>query len=242
MAGSAAEAPTMPDAKPVRGLRASDAERDEVVAKLAEEFAAGRLSHDTFLFRMNAVLQARHQSDLPRVLADLPEPGDWLPPLPLPWPGGPPPAARRPHDRDLASRLRGALRRLPGYGGTASADSASRRRPPRTGLVRRLTGAMPSAAADRGQPAPLQFPRAAGTEFSIGRNAGCDLAITDPTVSRVHARLERTPDGWLLCDLGSTNGTRVNGWLVRGQVPVRPGDLVSFGMAEYRLLAAAEGA
>lgn len=198
MAGSAAEAPTMPDAQPVRGLRASDAERDEVVAKLAEEFAAGRLSHDTFLFRMNAVLEARHQSDLPRVVAD-----------------------------------------LPGSGGTVSGEPAPRRRSPRTGLVRRLTGAMPSAAADRRQPATLQFPRGAGAEFSIGRNAGCDMAIADPTVSRVHARLERTPDGWLLRDLGSTNGTRVNGWLVRGQVPVRPGDLVSFGKAEFWLHAAA---
>lgn len=197
----------MPDAQPVRGLRASDAERDEVVAKLAGEFAAGRLSHDTFMFRMNAVLEARHQSDLPRVLADLPE-----------------------------------LPRLPGSGGTVSGENGSRRRSPRTGFVRRLTGAMPSAAADRGKPAPLQFPRGAGTEFSIGRNAGCDLAIADPTVSRLHARLERTPDGWLLRDLGSTNGTRVNGWLVRGQVPVRPGDLVRFGTAEYRLHAAATDA
>jgi pSer/pThr/pTyr-binding forkhead associated (FHA) protein len=73
--------------------------------------------------------------------------------------------------------------------------------------------------------------------FSIGRDASCDLAIGDMTVSRFHARLERTPFGWLLTDLASTNGTRVNGWLVRDQVPVRPGDLVSFGKAEYWLSA-----
>jgi len=100
---------------------------------------------------------------------------------------------------------------------------------------------MPRAAAQPGQPAPLQFPRGMGTQFSIGRDAGCDLAIADMTVSRVHARLERTPDGWQLCDLASTNGTRVNGWLVRGQVPVRAGDLVSFGKAEYMLSAPAQG-
>ncbi len=49
------------------------------------------------------------------------------------------------------------------------------------------------------------------------------------TVSRRHATLERTADGWLLTDLESTNGTRVNGWRVRGKVSVTPGDLVSFG-------------
>jgi pSer/pThr/pTyr-binding forkhead associated (FHA) protein len=87
----------------------------------------------------------------------------------------------------------------------------------------------------------LQFPRGAGTLFSIGRDAGCDLTIADMTVSRVHARLERTPDGWLLTDLASTNGTRVNGWLVRGQVKVLAGDLVSFGKTAYLLRPAAEG-
>jgi pSer/pThr/pTyr-binding forkhead associated (FHA) protein len=56
------------------------------------------------------------------------------------------------------------------------------------------------------------------------------------TVSRIHARLEQTPDGWLLKDLSSTNGTRVNGWKVRGQVGVRPGDVVRFGDVEYTLI------
>jgi len=52
------------------------------------------------------------------------------------------------------------------------------------------------------------------------------------TVSRRHAALERTPGGWLLSDLESTNGTRVNGWRVRGKVAVRAGDLISFGTLE----------
>jgi pSer/pThr/pTyr-binding forkhead associated (FHA) protein len=95
-----------------------------------------------------------------------------------------------------------------------------------------------SASPDRGQPYSLQFPRAAGNRFTIGRDASCDLAITDMTISRQHAQLERTPDGWLLSDLESTNGTRVNGWRVRGQVPVRVGDRVSFGSLEVILSAA----
>lgn len=233
MGGSAAEAPTSPDAQPVRGLRASDAERDEVVAKLKEEFAAGRLSQDTFLYRVNEVLNARHQEDLPPLVADLPAPQGRG--VPQPW-GRP---ARRGRAGTLIGRLRAAVPRglRSGAGGPAGAGSA----PPGSGAVRRLTGAMPRADADARRPAPLQFPRGAGDFFSIGRDASCDLAIADMTVSRMHARLERTADGWLLTDLASTNGTRVNGWRVRGQVQVRAGDLVRFGDAEYSL-SAADGA
>ena len=52
MAGSAAEPPTQPDAQLPGQMRASDAERDAVVARLTEGFAAGRLSHDTFMYRI----------------------------------------------------------------------------------------------------------------------------------------------------------------------------------------------
>jgi predicted component of type VI protein secretion system len=116
------------------------------------------------------------------------------------------------------------------YGAEDSAGAATS-----SGANRRLTGALPRAAAE--PPAVLRFPRGTATRFSIGRDASCDLAISDMTVSRVHARLERTEDGWLLTDLNSTNGTRVNGWRVRGQVQVHAGDLVSFGNAEYSLSA-----
>jgi hypothetical protein len=229
MGGSAAEAPTSPDAQPVAGLRASDAERDEVVGKLKEEFAAGRLSQDTFLYRVNEVLNARHRADLPPLVADLPAPVE----RPVPQSAG--------RENSLVGWLRAAWSRRPRSGATQAvgAGSGSGTPLPGSGLVRRLTIGMPRAADVR-RPAPLQFPRGTGSFFSIGRDASCDLAIADMTVSRAHARLERTPDGWLLTDLASTNGTRVNGWRVRGQVKVRAGDLVSFGDAEYSL-SAAEG-
>jgi pSer/pThr/pTyr-binding forkhead associated (FHA) protein len=54
-------------------------------------------------------------------------------------------------------------------------------------------------------------------------------------VSRLHAELVRDGDGWLLNDLGSHNGTRLNGWLVRETVPVRGGDLVEFGSVTFVL-------
>ena len=225
--GPAAESPTQPDAQLAGSPRASDADRDEVVSRLKEEFAAGRLSQDTFLHRMNAVLEARHQADLPPLLADLPaaaEPGS---PPPGPEPGSPPPASVR----SVLGRLRAAWPRLR-PGATLPPGTVS---PRQAGPVRRLTAGMPLAGAAARRAAPLQFPRGDGNLFSIGRDASCDLLIADMTVSRVHARLERTPDGWLLTDLASTNGTRVNGWRVRGRVPVRAGDLVSFGTAEYSL-------
>jgi pSer/pThr/pTyr-binding forkhead associated (FHA) protein len=81
----------------------------------------------------------------------------------------------------------------------------------------------------------LPFPAGRERLFTIGRDGGCDLVLADVTVSRRHARLERNGAGWLLQDLGSTNGTRLNGWLVSSPVPVRAGDQVSFGAASFML-------
>ena len=189
-----------------------------MVAKLRDEFVAGRLSHDTFLHRVNLVLETRGQADLPPFVADLP--------------AGPPPG------RGLVGWLRGAWSRVTG-GGTGPASPAVAAGPPGSAPqagapARRATTTM-STAPERRQPFTLRFPRAGGDRFTIGRDASCDLAIADMTVSRQHAQLERTPDGWLLSDLESTNGTRVNGWRVRGQVPVKTGDLVSFGSLEVIL-------
>ncbi len=65
------------DSKPLPQLpvRASDAERDEAVAALRERFAAGALSQNTFVGRMEAALDARDRSELADLFADLPPPG-----------------------------------------------------------------------------------------------------------------------------------------------------------------------
>lgn len=47
--------------------------------------------------------------------------------------------------------------------------------------------------------------------MSIGRQDSCDIVLDDPTVSRTHAEVHRDPDGFEVVDLGSRNGTRVNG-------------------------------
>jgi FHA domain/Domain of unknown function (DUF1707) len=79
----------------------------------------------------------------------------------------------------------------------------------------------------------LMFPAGEQRRFTIGRDSGCDMVLPDPTVSRWHAGLRREAGGWLLDDLGSTNGTLLNGWRVRAWVPVRDGDLVSFGAVTF---------
>src|SRR5438067_1138000 len=53
------------------------------------------------------------------------------------------------------------------------------------------------------------------------------------SVPRTHALLVRREDGWVLSDLGSHNGTRLNGWLVREPVQVRAGDRVEFGSMTF---------
>ena len=62
----------------------------------------------------------------------------------------------------------------------------------------------------------------------IGRLPECDVVLADSNVSRRHAELRRKDDGVFVTDLGSTNGTRVNGTPVREQL-LASGDEVSVG-------------
>jgi hypothetical protein len=62
----------------------------------------------------------------------------------------------------------------------------------------------------------------------IGRLPECDVVLPDSNVSRRHAELRRKGDGVFVTDLGSTNGTRVNGTPVREQV-LASGDEVTVG-------------
>jgi hypothetical protein len=70
--------------------------------------------------------------------------------------------------------------------------------------------------------------------LTVGRALGNDLVVNDPEVSRFHARFEQDGDGWRLTDLGSTNGTWVNGNRVR-QAVIAPGDEITFGETRYIL-------
>jgi anti-anti-sigma factor len=71
---------------------------------------------------------------------------------------------------------------------------------------------------------------------TIGRSGDCDFRCACPSVSRHHARLEPTADGWIVADLDSRNGTRLNGRRLREPALVRPGDLLHFGDLQIKVL------
>jgi len=77
--------------------------------------------------------------------------------------------------------------------------------------------------------------------FVIGRGSDADLAVAEPTISRVHAALERDGDAFALKDLGSTNGTRVNGRR-ETRARVRDGDEIELGRLQLRLRVPANAA
>jgi hypothetical protein len=180
MGGSTPDTPTTPEY-----LRASDAEREHAVSNLRDEFVEGRLSHETFLYRMQTAMDARNRGQLAGLFADLPP--------------------RRPRLDRIRARVIG---RIPGHPGFAEARRSS-------------------------APAPFVFPPGSGVRFIIGRNRDCDLCLTDLSVSRRHAQLMRREDGWILSDLGSHNGTRLNGWLVREPVRLSEGDRIDFGSVAF---------
>lgn len=67
-------------------------------------------------------------------------------------------------------------------------------------------------------------------ELTMGRAGGCDLVLADDTfVSQVHARVFRSDDKSYAEDLGSTNGTLVNGTAVTAPVRLKRGDRLQVG-------------
>lgn len=170
--------------------RLSDAERDKALKVLRDGVAMGRLSHDTFVRRMELALAARRSDELAVLTADLPT-------------------------ESRVARL---------VFGTVEAVS---------GFTERLRRAW---RAERLPKLLLPHP-AGGHPLRIGRDPANGLRLNHETVSRVHAELTRQGGMWVLRDLGSTNGTTVNGRRVTGATVVREGDQVSFGQTAFRLAA-----
>ena len=211
MGGSTADTPTTPEF-----LRVSDADRDQAVNELRDEFVEGRLSHETFVYRMQTALAARNRGQLEKLFTDLPP--------------------RRARPAELLARIKAALR------GDDRGSPDTRTHGDQPGPeAQRPEAQRPERVPEPGwhgpgvSPTPLSFPPGRGGRFTIGRTRDCDLCLSDLSVSRLHAELVRNGDGWLLNDLGSHNGTRLNGWLVRETVPVRGGDRVEFGSVTFIL-------
>ena len=73
-----------------------------------------------------------------------------------------------------------------------------------------------------------------GENMKIGRHATCSVIFADSNVSREHAQLINSIDGWSIVDLGSTNGTKVNGVKIVRQKLLMAGDELAFGTSTAR--------
>jgi hypothetical protein len=102
-----------------------------------------------------------------------------------------------------------------------------------TSLLNRLRGG--AAATSEVPGILLALDWTGGCEaLLIGRHPSCDVVVADDTVSRRHAQLTFRDGGWVLQDLDSTNGTRLNGQSV-GRCRLRPGDQLGLGHQVLRV-------
>ncbi|MFI6906295.1 FHA domain-containing protein [Nonomuraea sp. NPDC050394] len=186
--GNASQADTQGMSSTHPPFRASDGERDRAISELRDRAVEGRISHDTFVGRVDQALRAQNRYELDELVADLPRR-----------------ATLRQRLTDMVSAVSDLTTRV----------QAAWRRP-------RLPR--------------LALPDDERVRYVVGRGSACDLVLSDLTVSRIHAELRREDDGgWMLVDLGSLNGTRLNGWRLVGPARVRSGDEISFGDCGFLL-------
>ena len=76
--------------------------------------------------------------------------------------------------------------------------------------------------------------------ITLGRGEECDIVLPDRQVSRVHARVSRAEDGFYIEDLGSKNGTYVNGMPVRDRVKLQDGDEIQVALSVRLLFVGAD--
>jgi hypothetical protein len=95
-------------------------------------------------------------------------------------------------------------------------------------VPRRLTQRSPAIRELALPPVPGQY--------LIGRSDSVDLRLDDISVSRRHALISFVDGGWVLTDLGSRNGTWINGWRLPGPAPVNAGDLLDVGSCRFMVV------
>ena len=103
-----------------------------------------------------------------------------------------------------------------------------------------ITSALPGAAPrprenamlilQRGAEAGRRWPLDRSHPVTIGRGDECDIALPDRQVSRLHARIEWREAAYYLLDLGSKNGTHLNGQEVRDLMPLTDGDEIQIAL------------
>ncbi len=145
--------------------------------------------------------------------------------------------------RALRRDLRAATRRTTAPIGPAATNA------PSTGAGTPMLGTQTTGApTKRARPPEIevvdagQTALAPGQRFplrdtlSIGRSADNDIALEDDWISARHLRLRRQNGAWIAEDLGSTNGTRVNGRPLNGTSPVQPGDVLDLGRVKLKVV------
>jgi ABC transport system ATP-binding/permease protein len=79
-------------------------------------------------------------------------------------------------------------------------------------------------------------------QIRFGRDTDNEICIPDPKVSRCHAQIELVGEGFMITDMGSTNGTFVNDKPIDQSTQLRVGDSISIGPARFLILEEATGA
>jgi pSer/pThr/pTyr-binding forkhead associated (FHA) protein len=98
-------------------------------------------------------------------------------------------------------------------------------------VAHNLPATGPALVAVSGPATGQRFPLVAPIE--IGREAHGLTLTGDPQASRRHAKVEPIGNSWQVTDLGSTNGTLVNGTRVTTAM-LRPGDVLTIGSSQFR--------
>lgn len=157
-------------------------------------------------------------------------------------PPAPAPPPRPSYEQPLTRRVSEQQRRQPPDDQTALPGRRPRMVAPVAGTPAPTapSGALPQGVVahfvGQGRTYPLSF-----TDATIGRALDNEVVIDSSDISRHHARLEPAGSVLRLVDLGSTNGTRVNGRRVSDHL-LRDGDLIEFGSVQLEFRVGAPGA
>jgi len=124
----------------------------------------------------------------------------------------------------------------------AASEPTGLTHPPSPPVITPSGGTLPSAGGDGPRTLVITSGASAGTTLpldddiiTIGRSTDSTLAILDEYTSTYHARLARKGNEWLLTDLDSTNGTKLNGSRVTGTVLVPNFAPVTIGTTTFEL-------
>lgn len=102
--------------------------------------------------------------------------------------------------------------------------------------AKRIAEPVAEAAEGRRARAQLRYEGRAvilGTAGAVlGRSRECDLVVSDENASRRHAEVRPSGGAWVVRDLGSTNGVKVNGRRIEGAQPLNDGDTITIGLSE----------